>query len=68
VRLTRLEQSVPSPIKMSLENENQQEWKKHISFEFIFTLNLIKALNFDFYLKLMNEQEFIIKAIPQAFC
>ncbi|MCT7633759.1 KAP family NTPase [Aliarcobacter butzleri] len=51
----------------SLENENQQEWKKHISFEFIFTLNLIKALNFDFYLKLMNEQEFmnlLIRDLP----
>ncbi|WP_418180580.1 P-loop NTPase fold protein [Aliarcobacter lanthieri] len=51
----------------SLENKNQQEWKEHIKFEFIFILNLIKALNFDFYLKLINEENFInllIKDLP----
>ncbi|MCG3686812.1 P-loop NTPase fold protein [Aliarcobacter butzleri] len=40
----------------NLEEKEIKEWKNYIKFEFIFTLNLIKSLNFDFYLKLINEQ------------
>uniref|UniRef100_UPI0012F7E3F9 P-loop NTPase fold protein n=1 Tax=Aliarcobacter butzleri TaxID=28197 RepID=UPI0012F7E3F9 len=40
----------------NLEEKKIKEWKDYINFEFIFTLNLIKSLNFDFYLKLINEQ------------
>ena len=50
----------------SLENGNKN-WNKYIDFEFIFILNLIKSLNFDFYIKIMKDKTLTNLVLGELF-
>lgn len=50
----------------SLENGNKN-WNKYIDFEFIFVLNLIKSLNFDFYIKIMKDKTLTNLVLGELF-
>ncbi|MDD2509387.1 MAG: P-loop NTPase fold protein [Aliarcobacter skirrowii] len=46
---------------------NDPEWKKYISFEFIFVLNLIKALDFEFYMQIMQNKNLTNFVLGELF-